>query len=76
MDEEFYSRQLYAIGKDAMKLLNMSSILISGMSGLGVEIAKNLILSTIILKMLYLIKCEGGSFFNFYGVTLGKCWEN
>ena len=45
MDEEFYSRQLYAIGKDAMKLLNMSSILISGMSGLGVEIAKNLILS-------------------------------
>jgi|694.fasta_scaffold101824_1 ubiquitin-activating enzyme E1 len=44
IDEGLYSRQLYAIGYDAMKRLASSSVLISGMNGLGVEIAKNTIL--------------------------------
>lgn len=44
-DENLYSRQLYVIGKDAMNKITQSSILISGMSGLGVEIAKCVILS-------------------------------
>ena len=45
IDESLYSRQLYVVGKEAMQKMNQSSILISGMSGLGVEIAKCIILS-------------------------------
>jgi len=45
MDKSLYSRQLYTIGKDAMNALQTSSILISGMTGLGVEVAKCVILS-------------------------------
>lgn len=44
IDENLYSRQLYAIGHDAMKKIANSRILISCMNGLGVEIAKNVIL--------------------------------
>ena len=44
IDEGLYSRQLYAIGKEAMTKMINSNILISGISGLGVEIAKNTIL--------------------------------
>lgn len=39
-----YSRQLYVIGKEAMSLMENSSVLIVGMNGLGTEIAKNIIL--------------------------------
>ena len=35
----------YAIGKDAMHKIQQSNVLISGLGGLGVEIAKNVILS-------------------------------
>lgn len=45
IDESLYSRQLYVFGQDAMKKMAKSSILISGMGGLGVEIAKNIILA-------------------------------
>jgi ubiquitin-activating enzyme E1 len=44
-DPILMSRQLYAIGSDAQRRLSSASVLISGMGGLGVEIAKNLILS-------------------------------
>lgn len=44
IDEGLYSRQLYAVGFDAMKKMSNSSVLIYGMSSLGVEIAKNTIL--------------------------------
>lgn len=44
IDENLYSRQLYTIGFDAMKKLSEASIFISGMNGLGLEIAKNVIL--------------------------------
>uniref|UniRef100_A0A665UNT0 E1 ubiquitin-activating enzyme n=1 Tax=Echeneis naucrates TaxID=173247 RepID=A0A665UNT0_ECHNA len=44
IDEGLYSRQLYVLGHDAMKRLQNSNVLISGMKGLGVEIAKNVIL--------------------------------
>ena len=44
IDENLYSRQLYAIGFDAMKKMICSNVLISGMTGLGIEIAKNVIL--------------------------------
>ena len=47
VDEGLFSRQIYAIGMDAMKKLKASSVLISGVGGLGAEIAKDLILTGI-----------------------------
>ncbi|EAX86764.1 ThiF family protein [Trichomonas vaginalis G3] len=47
VDEDLYSRQLYVLGVDAMKKVVSSSVLISGMGGVGVEIAKNIILAGI-----------------------------
>ncbi|XP_050732741.1 ubiquitin-like modifier-activating enzyme 1 isoform X1 [Eriocheir sinensis] len=44
IDESLYSRQLYVLGHDAMRRMASSDILISGLGGLGVEIAKNVIL--------------------------------
>lgn len=44
IDENLYSRQLYVLGHEAMRCMATSDILISGLNGLGVEIAKNVIL--------------------------------
>jgi len=44
IDEGLYSRQLFVLGKEAMEKMQKSNILISGMKGLGIEIAKNVIL--------------------------------
>lgn len=44
IDEGLYSRQLYVLGHDAMRRMAKSDVLISGLGGLGVEIAKNVIL--------------------------------
>jgi ubiquitin-activating enzyme E1 len=44
IDEGLYSRQLYVLGHDAMRRMAKSNVLISGLGGLGVEIAKNVIL--------------------------------
>jgi len=45
IDEGLYSRQLFVLGKEAMERMAKSSVLISGMKGLGIEVAKNVILS-------------------------------
>lgn len=45
IDEGLYSRQLYVLGHDAMRRMATSDVLISGMGGLGVEVAKNVILA-------------------------------
>jgi len=45
IDEGLYSRQLFVLGKEAMERMAKSSVLICGMGGLGIEIAKNVILS-------------------------------
>lgn len=45
IDEGLYSRQLYVLGHEAMRRMAKTNILICGMGGLGVEIAKNMILS-------------------------------
>ncbi|OMO82888.1 Ubiquitin/SUMO-activating enzyme E1 [Corchorus capsularis] len=45
IDEDLHSRQLAVYGRETMRRLFASNILISGMQGLGVEIAKNLILA-------------------------------
>ena len=44
IDEALYSRQLYVLGHEAMRRMQASNVLVSGMGGLGVEIAKNLVL--------------------------------
>ncbi|KAM8914743.1 ubiquitin-like modifier-activating enzyme 1 [Spinachia spinachia] len=45
IDEGFYSRQLYVLGHEAMRRMATADVLVAGMRGLGVEIAKNVILS-------------------------------
>ncbi|KAF2492176.1 ubiquitin-activating enzyme E1 [Lophium mytilinum] len=45
IDESLYSRQLYVLGHEAMKRMGSSNILIAGLRGLGVEIAKNIALA-------------------------------
>ena len=45
IDESLYSRQLYVLGHEAMKRMGASNVLIVGMRGLGVEIAKNIALA-------------------------------
>lgn len=47
IDEGLYSRQLYVLGYDAMRRMQNADVLISGLGGLGVEIAKNVILGGI-----------------------------
>ena len=38
IDKDLYSRQLYVLGEEAMKKMASSSVLVSGLGGLGVEI--------------------------------------
>ncbi|GLC36229.1 E1 ubiquitin-activating protein [Pleodorina starrii] len=45
IDENLHSRQLAVYGREAMKRMATSSVMISGANGLGVEIAKNVILA-------------------------------
>ncbi|KAM0748476.1 ubiquitin-activating enzyme E1 [Meredithblackwellia eburnea MCA 4105] len=45
VDESLYSRQLYVLGHEAMKRMAASHVLILGLPGLGVEIAKNVCLA-------------------------------
>src|ERR1700710_2083773 len=45
IDESLYSRQLYVLGHDAMKRMGASNVLVVGLKGLGVEIAKNIALA-------------------------------
>jgi ubiquitin-activating enzyme E1 len=45
IDEGLYSRQLYVLGHEAMKRMSASNVLIAGLKGLGVEIAKNIALA-------------------------------
>lgn len=45
IDESLYSRQLYVLGKEAMLKMQNSNVLIIGLKGLGIEIAKNVALA-------------------------------
>lgn len=45
IDESLYSRQLYVLGKEAMLKMQHSNVLVIGLRGLGVEIAKNVALA-------------------------------
>ncbi|KAL1889916.1 E1 ubiquitin-activating protein [Ceratocystis pirilliformis] len=45
IDESLYSRQLYVLGHEAMKRMGASNVLVVGLDGLGIEIAKNVALA-------------------------------
>ncbi len=45
VDEDLYSRQLYVMGHAAQRSLARSTILLIGLTGLGAEIAKNVVLA-------------------------------
>ena len=53
IDESLYSRQLYVLGHEAMKRMGSSNVLIAGLRGLGVEIAKNIALAGVKSLTLY-----------------------
>ncbi|GMM36292.1 E1 ubiquitin-activating protein [Saccharomycopsis crataegensis] len=53
IDEGLYSRQLYVLGKEAMLRMQKSSVLIIGLKGLGIEIAKNVALAGVKSLSLY-----------------------
>ncbi|KAH7134240.1 hypothetical protein EDB81DRAFT_94304 [Dactylonectria macrodidyma] len=53
IDESLYSRQLYVLGHEAMKRMGASNILIVGLKGLGVEVAKNIALAGVKSLTLY-----------------------
>lgn len=53
IDESLYSRQLYVLGKDAMLRMQKSAVLVVGLKGLGVEIAKNVALAGVKSLSLY-----------------------
>ncbi|CAH8550026.1 unnamed protein product [Schistosoma rodhaini] len=45
LDESLYSRQLYVYGAEGMRRMATTDILVIGLEGLGLEIAKNIILA-------------------------------
>mmetsp|Transcript_6972 Transcript_6972/g.20372 ORF Transcript_6972/g.20372 Transcript_6972/m.20372 type:complete len:1034 (-) Transcript_6972:1236-4337(-) len=45
IDEDLHSRQLAVYGRDTFRKMASSHVLVSGLKGLGVEIAKNLVLA-------------------------------
>ncbi|KAK9396695.1 ubiquitin-like modifier-activating enzyme 6, partial [Crotalus adamanteus] len=47
IDDALYSRQRYVLGDTAMHKMAQSHVFLSGMGGLGVEIAKNIVLAGI-----------------------------
>lgn len=57
VDTNLYSRQIYALGESAMIHLRRASVIISGLGGVGVEVAKNLILGGIRNVTLHDTKC-------------------
>jgi ubiquitin-activating enzyme E1 len=44
IDEQLYSRQLFVMGHAAQSRMQASNVLVIGLRGVGVEVAKNLVL--------------------------------
>ncbi|KAK3874308.1 hypothetical protein Pcinc_020748 [Petrolisthes cinctipes] len=53
VDETLYSRQLFVYGDTASRTMTTASVLICGLGGVGVEIAKNVILTGVREVLLY-----------------------
>ncbi|XP_063956130.1 ubiquitin-like modifier-activating enzyme 6 isoform X1 [Lytechinus pictus] len=47
IDDSLYSRQRYVLGDSAMKQMAHSNVFLSGLGGIGIEIAKNIVLAGI-----------------------------
>ena len=47
IDEDLQSRQMAVYGRESMQLLRRAAVLISGLNGLGAEIAKDVILANV-----------------------------
>ena len=45
IDDSLYSRQRYVLGDTAMRKMAESRVFLSGLDGLGVEVAKNIVLA-------------------------------
>ena len=45
IDTDLYSRQIFALGLDTLVALSKLNVLVVGLDGLGVEVAKNLVLA-------------------------------
>ncbi|KAM9793063.1 ubiquitin-like modifier-activating enzyme 6 [Neosynchiropus ocellatus] len=70
IDDSLYSRQRYVLGDSAMHQMAQSSVFLSGLGGLGIEIAKNIVLAGVKAVTLHdLKKCDtcdlGSNFFVF-----------
>lgn len=68
IDDSLYSRQRYVLGDSAMHQMAQSSVFLSGMGGIGIEIAKNIVLAGVKTVTLHDTKqCEtwdlGSNFF-------------
>ena len=76
IDEGLYSRQLYVLGHEAMRRMQASSVLIVGMGGLGIEIAKNVVLGGVKSVTIYddqsVTYDDLGSHFFLQDADLGK----
>eukprot|EP00761_Pharyngomonas_kirbyi_P007417 gb/GECH01007427.1/.p1 GENE.gb/GECH01007427.1/~~gb/GECH01007427.1/.p1 ORF type:complete len:1022 (+),score=286.96 gb/GECH01007427.1/:1-3066(+) len=53
VDKQLYDRQLYVLDMESMKKMTSSHVLLCGLNGLGVEIAKNIILTGVKSVTLY-----------------------
>lgn len=53
IDESLYSRQLYTLGKDAMGKITQTDVIVCGLKGAGIELAKCIILAGIRKVTLY-----------------------
>ncbi|XP_076848600.1 ubiquitin-like modifier-activating enzyme 6 [Brachyhypopomus gauderio] len=53
IDDSLYSRQRYVLGDSAMHRMAQSSVFLSGMGALGVEIAKNIVLAGVKMVTLH-----------------------
>mmetsp|Transcript_13958 Transcript_13958/g.17541 ORF Transcript_13958/g.17541 Transcript_13958/m.17541 type:complete len:1022 (+) Transcript_13958:91-3156(+) len=60
IDESLYSRQLYVMGHEAQRRMANSNVLISCLNGVGVEVAKNIILAGV--KSVSLLDIEPTSY--------------
>ncbi len=47
IDEDLQSRQMAVYGRESMQKLKCANVLISGLNGLGAEVAKNVILANV-----------------------------
>ncbi|XP_054633903.1 ubiquitin-like modifier-activating enzyme 6 isoform X2 [Dunckerocampus dactyliophorus] len=68
IDDSLYSRQRYVLGDSAMHQMAQSAVFLSGLGGLGIEIAKNIVLAGVKAVTLHDTKeCEtrdlGSNFF-------------